>query len=155
MEKISIKESSAGFSMPLDIQDTVAAEPEKKGLPPVSLIDERLWAFYKNSDSDELIEAASIAERWAREIQSSLSEGEVLEDVWFDSFMFICTESAKNLDEAAIENSNYVTTGLTMQRAVMILSRCWQHGETLRELYTTYTKNQASQNGTFTLFDDY
>lgn len=140
MEKSGMEENTAGYSMPLEEQNQRNTLSEAATLPPISLSDEHLWGFYKNAISKEIIDLMETAELWARYMQGSLLEGVELEDIWLNTYY----------DKACNDATEY-----SIHKAVRILSRCWQYGETLQALHASYLESQHSEDSPSTLFDDY
>lgn len=129
MEKSSPSSCSAGDSLPdIALLETSPSIIRRESLPSLDLIDKRMWWFFRNCDSDEMIDTISFGEHWARIMQSRITEDTPLEQIWAEAWRAASDER---------------TTERTMLRAVSVLARSWQYGDELRETLTDYQHSKG------------
>ena len=121
MEKPSTSPDTAGSLLPQsDLEDE-----RRDALPAIDLRDARTWWFYRNGDGNEMVEAVSVAEHWARSMQKLIADGAPLEEIWIRTFEASCDVPSEH----------------SLRLAVTILARSWRHGEALRELYDDHRED--------------
>jgi hypothetical protein len=92
----------------------------------MELVDEAIWQEFKDKNQDAYGGGiVTYAERWAKLMQVEMSNGNKLEDV---------AEATSH--EADIEG----ITGFMYGCAVLILARCWKHGDQLRRWHNLSTQ---------------
>ena len=93
----------------------------------MKLIDKKVYKEWKANQGDDAygLECFNYAERWANLMEKSIKDGEKIEDI---------------ADSTSHEADTTIISGFMYGAAVSILSKCWVHGETLRQWHNLDTQ---------------
>jgi hypothetical protein len=110
---------SLNQAIQLSQERTLQFEKKYLHLPQIELIDQQAWQADKDScaGDDYSLAIVEFAERWARLMQSQISQGKTISEI------------AKQTENEA---DTEVITGHMYGQAVYLLSKHWIHGEALR-----------------------
>ena len=136
MEKIGINWNAANFRLP---DRSARSTDEYSRTFSRSTDGEKIWDLLKNSSNKDVTYLVSLAEEWAIVMQQQLSRNIPLELIWLETFK-----------EAQVDPDSR-----SLGKAVGYLSRYWEHGLVLRQLYDQHEKTALDNASPDAIFYDH